>query len=87
MHIEPDTPTDPRDLSVQHSPKPLRPPGTTSDGFGNYRPLLARSMLLEPAQAAALLFAGVPQGFAHVFPYALCAPIPPGVFEHHGAEA
>ena len=50
-------PDDPRQM-LPVSPKPLTPPGTVSDGFGNYRPRLAPIMRLEPQQADALLMHG-----------------------------
>ena len=61
-------PVDPRS-ALPKSPKPLTPPGTVSDGFGNYRPRLADVVvLLKPIYAQALIDAGMPFAMACVFP-------------------
>ena len=61
-------PKDPREM-LPVSPKPMTPPGCVSDGFGNYRPLLAPIMRLEPQQADALLMhGGMTQTMAIIFP-------------------
>ena len=51
------------------SPRPLSPPGSVPDGWGHFRPILAKILVpLAPAQAAALLSQGVPFAHAHVYP-------------------
>ena len=62
------SPVDPR-LTLPVSPKPLSPPGCTTDGWGRPRPLVVPVGLpLTVAQANALWLTGVPLVLARVYP-------------------
>ena len=61
-------PVDPRDVTILTSPRPLSPPGTLSDGWGRFVPIIAQAVPLAPADAFRLLAAGTPFALAQVFP-------------------
>ena len=62
------SPADPR-LTLPPSPKPLSPPGCTTDGWGRPRPIVVPAgPLLTVAQASTLRQMGFPFVMAYIYP-------------------